>query len=96
MGGAKDRCFIGSRLPPLIGQCCHGKDEAAVYRQLTAIVSEWVALYNKEGKPLPASAAGKDYSGKFVLRVQPWVAQASQPSAPCRKATASTPTPPSF
>jgi len=67
---AKDRCFIGSA-PPLIGPCCHGSDEAAVYRQLGVIVAEWVALYNKEGKPLPAPSAGKDYSGKFVLRVTP-------------------------
>jgi len=67
---AKDRCFIGSA-PPLIGHCCHGKDEVEVYRQLGRIVGEWVALYNKEGKPLPEPSAGKDYSGKFVLRVDP-------------------------
>jgi predicted HicB family RNase H-like nuclease len=67
---AKDRCFVGSA-PPLIGHCCHGKDEADVYRQLGVIVAEWVALYNKEKKALPEPSAGKDYSGKFVLRVDP-------------------------
>jgi hypothetical protein len=28
----EDGCFMGSA-PPLIGQCCHGKDEAKVYAQ---------------------------------------------------------------
>ena len=66
----KDGCFIGSA-PPLIGQCCHGKDEGEVYGQLRKIVEEWVSLYNKEGKVLPGPSAGKEYSGKFVLRVDP-------------------------
>ena len=65
-----DRCFVGSA-PPLIGQCCHGRDEAEVYLQLCDIVEEWVSLYNKEGKTLPEPSAGKEYSGKFVLRVDP-------------------------
>jgi len=64
----EDRCFIGSA-PPLIGPCCHGKKEADVYRQLCGIVEEWVALYNHEGKKLPKPSTGKEYSGKFVLRV---------------------------
>jgi predicted HicB family RNase H-like nuclease len=34
-------------------------------------VREWVALYNREGKVLPEPSAGRDYSGKFVLRVDP-------------------------
>ncbi len=29
---AEEGCFIGSA-PPLIGPCCHGDDEAAVYQQ---------------------------------------------------------------
>jgi predicted HicB family RNase H-like nuclease len=66
----KDRCFVGSA-PPLIGHCCHGKNEADIYRRLGAIVKEWIALYNKEGKALPEPSAGKDYSGKFLLRVDP-------------------------
>ena len=63
----KDGLFIGSA-PPLIGPCCHGKDDAAVYRQLGRIVDEWIKLYQKEGKPLPDPSAGKAYSGKFILR----------------------------
>lgn len=62
-----DHCFIGSA-PPLIGRCCHGKNEAEVYAELCKIVEEWVALYQKEGRPLPEPSSGKEYSGKFVLR----------------------------
>jgi predicted HicB family RNase H-like nuclease len=64
----EDRCFIGSA-PPLIGPCCHGKKEEDVYHRLCEIVEEWVALYNQEGKTLPRPSAGKEYSGKFVLRI---------------------------
>jgi len=63
----EDACFIGSA-PPLIGRCCHGKKEADVYARLCKIVEEWIDLYQKEGKPLPEPSAGKEYSGKFVLR----------------------------
>ena len=64
----EDRCFIGSA-PPLIGPCCHGRKEDEVYRQLCEIVAEWVELYNKEGKTLPEPSSGREYSGKFVLRI---------------------------
>lgn len=64
----EDQCFIGSA-PPIIGPCCHGDDEVKVYQELCGIVEEWVGIYRQEGRPLPAPTAGKDYSGKFVLRV---------------------------
>jgi hypothetical protein len=32
-------------------------------------VEEWVAIHEADGTPLPAPTAGKDYSGKFVVRV---------------------------
>jgi predicted RNase H-like HicB family nuclease len=38
----EDQCFVGSA-PPIIGQCCHGESQAAVMKQLTAIVKDWVA-----------------------------------------------------
>mgnify|MGYP003584910684 FL=1 len=47
----------------------HGDDEAKVYRELCQAVQEWIDIYEKDGDPLPAETAGKDYSGKFVLRV---------------------------
>jgi predicted HicB family RNase H-like nuclease len=66
----EDRCFVGSA-PPIIGPCCHGQDEADVYRQLCVIVDDWVAILKESGKPLPKPTAGKTYSGKFILRIDP-------------------------
>lgn len=66
----EDGCFVGSA-PPLIGQCCHGKDEAKVYAELCQIVEEWVGLMEADGHKLPAPLAAKKFSGKFVLRVEP-------------------------
>jgi predicted HicB family RNase H-like nuclease len=66
----EDGCFVGSA-PPLIGPCCHGKDEAKVYAQLCRIVEEWIAILDTDGHELPEALAGKKFSGKFVLRVEP-------------------------
>lgn len=67
----EDDCFVGSA-PPIIGPCCHGDDEAKVYAELCRIVEEWIELLEKEGTPLPMPL-GKvsDFSGKFVLRLEP-------------------------
>ena len=67
----EDGCFVGSA-PPLIGQCCHGDDEAKVYAELCQIVEEWIELLETDGSTLPGPL-GKvsDFSGKFVLRVEP-------------------------
>ena len=66
----EDGCFVGSA-PPLISACCHGKDEAKVYAQLCRIVEEWVEILETDGQELPEPLAAKQFSGKFVLRVQP-------------------------
>jgi predicted RNase H-like HicB family nuclease len=67
----EDGCFVGSA-PPIIGPCCHGDDEAIVYAELCRIVEEWIDLLQNEGRPLP-EPLGKvsDFSGKFVLRLEP-------------------------
>ena len=65
----EDRCYVGS-VPGWVGDCCHGDDEAEVYRQLCGIVDEWIDLYLKDGRPLPPPT-NKDYSGRFVLRAGP-------------------------
>lgn len=65
-----DRAYIGSA-PPLIGQSCHGRTEAEVLAQLQAIVEEWVEVLLTDGRPLPESTANKDYSGRFVVRIDP-------------------------
>jgi predicted HicB family RNase H-like nuclease len=65
----EDRCYVGS-VPGWIGDCCHGTDEAKVYRRLCEIVDEWIEIYQQERRPLPAPTNRK-YSGKFVLRTGP-------------------------
>jgi len=65
-----DGCFVGSA-PPLIGQCCHGKDETKVYAELCRIVEEWIEILASDGDELPEPLAAKKFSGKFVLRVEP-------------------------
>jgi len=64
----EDQCYVGT-CPRLMLGGVHGDDEAAVYRELCDAVDEWVRIYEEDGEPLPAATAGKEYSGKFVLRV---------------------------
>ena len=64
----KDQCFIGS-VPGFIGPCCHGKDEEKVFGELCQILDEWVEIHSSDGIPLPDPTAGKEYSGKFILRI---------------------------
>jgi hypothetical protein len=66
----EDACYVGSA-PPLIGQCCHGRDEAKVYAKLCQIVEEWIILMEGDSHALPKPLAAKKFSGKFVLRVDP-------------------------
>jgi predicted HicB family RNase H-like nuclease len=67
----EDGCFVGSA-PPLIGPCCHGNDEAKVYADLCQIVEEWIELLEGDGTTLPKPLGkASDFSGKFVLRVEP-------------------------
>lgn len=65
----EDRCYVGS-VPGWIGDCCHGEDEADVFRKLGVIVDEWIEIYHKEGRSLPPPT-NKAYSGRFVLRTGP-------------------------
>jgi len=64
----EDQCYIGT-CPGLMLGGIHGKDEAKVYQELCQAVEEWIDIYTKDEEPLPAPTAGKDYSGKFVVRV---------------------------
>lgn len=60
----EDHCYVGSS-PGLIYGGCHGDDETAVFEELRQIVEETVALYIKEGRPLPPPTSGKDYANKM-------------------------------
>ena len=64
----EDECYVGT-CPGLMLGGVHGDDEAKVYRELCQAVEEWVRIYQEDGAPLPAATAGKEYSGKFVIRV---------------------------
>lgn len=64
----EDLCYVGT-CPGLMLGGIHGSDEAKVYKELCQAVEEWIEIYQEEGAPLPAATAGKEYSGKFVVRV---------------------------
>ncbi len=66
----EDNCYVG-RCPTLMLGGIHGQDESKVYRQLCQAVCEWIEIYREDGRPLPAPTVGKEYSGKFVVRVGP-------------------------
>ena len=53
-----DHCFVG-RCPGIIGPCCHGDDEAEVYREICTIVEEWAERLQQEAQPLPPPTAGR-------------------------------------
>ena len=64
----EDQCYVGT-CPGLMLGGIHGDDEVAVYRELSQAVEEWIKLCEQDGEPLPKATAGKEYSGKFVVRV---------------------------
>lgn len=64
----EDGCYIGS-CPGLMLGGVHGDNEKKVYAELCEAVEEWIAGVAKDGVPLPPATAGRDYSGKFVIRV---------------------------
>ena len=62
----------GPHRPELFVGGVHGDDEARVYAELCEVVDEWIEVLHKDRKELPAALAGqKEFSGKFVLRVEP-------------------------
>lgn len=64
----EDRCYVGT-CPGLMLGGIHGDDEAKVYKELCQAVEEWIEIYQEDMEPLPAATAGREYSGKFVVRV---------------------------
>ena len=64
----EDQCYVGT-CPGLMRGGVHGDDEARVYQELCQTVEEWIRIYEQDGDPLPETTAGKEYSGKFVVRV---------------------------
>lgn len=61
----EDQAFVG-QCPGVIGPCCHGDDEALVYRELCRIVDEWIDMARRDGRPLPPPTAGKNVARKMA------------------------------
>jgi predicted HicB family RNase H-like nuclease len=66
----EDRCFVG-RCPELMLGGVHGNDEVEVYAELCAAVEEMVELIHADGHRMPHAFREKEFSGKFVLRLEP-------------------------
>ena len=64
----EDGCYVGT-CPGLMLGGVHGDDETKVYSELCQAVKEWIDIHEQDGTPLPPATAGRDYSGKFVVRV---------------------------
>ena len=62
----EDQCYVGSA-PGLIFGGCHGDDERQVFGELCRIVDDAIALYHRDGKPLPPSTVGRDLANKLQL-----------------------------
>ena len=60
----EDQCYVGSSTGLILGGC-HGPDEKAVFAELCDVVEETVALYKRDGKPLPPATSGRDYANKM-------------------------------
>jgi predicted RNase H-like HicB family nuclease len=60
----EDQCYVGSA-PGLMYGGCHGDDEKEVFAELCRIVEEAISLYHQDGRPLPPTAAGKDYANRM-------------------------------
>src|SRR6185369_16044488 len=66
----EDKCFIG-RCPELMLGGVHGNDETKVYAELCAAAEEMVELIHADGLKPPHPLGRKEFSGKFVLRMEP-------------------------
>lgn len=64
----EDQCFVG-RVPGLALGGVHGKNEKKVYEKLCQAVDEWISIHEQDGVELPPATAGRQYSGRFNLRV---------------------------
>jgi predicted RNase H-like HicB family nuclease len=60
----EDGCYVGSA-PGLIFGGCDGEDEQVVFEQLCQIVEETIALYERDGKPLPPPTSGRDFANRM-------------------------------
>jgi predicted HicB family RNase H-like nuclease len=64
----EDQCYVGT-CPGLMIGGVHGTSESKVFKELCQVVVEWIRIHEQDGEALPPATAGREYSGKFVLRV---------------------------
>ena len=62
----EDECYIGYLPGMVLGGCCHGDDERAVFAELCDIADEWIDTLREVGKPLPPSTAGFHFPGESL------------------------------
>ncbi len=60
-----DGAFVG-QCPGIVGPCCHGSDEAEVYRELCEIVDDWIEIFKSDGRALPPSTAGRNVAALMI------------------------------
>lgn len=65
----EDGCFVG-QCPGVIGPCCHGDREDAVYSELCRIVDDWIEVMKSRGEPLPPPTAGRNLAVRILTEVQ--------------------------
>jgi predicted RNase H-like HicB family nuclease len=58
------QCYVG-RSPGLVYGGCHVANEKAVFEELCEMVEEAIAIYHKEGKPLPPPTSGRAFANKM-------------------------------
>ncbi len=64
----EDGCFVG-QCPGLIGPCCHGDQDDAVYAELCRIVDDWIEIIKGRGEPLPPPTAGRNLVERILAQV---------------------------
>ncbi len=65
----EDGCYVGT-CPGLFHGGVHGTDQTKVYAELCEVVEENIEIYRQDKRSLPPPT-NRDYSGKFMLRVEP-------------------------
>ena len=63
----EDECFVG-QCPGIIGPCCHGDDEVAVYSELCQFVDEWIEIFKSDGPFAKLGTADIATKGREVRR----------------------------
>ena len=64
----EDQCFVG-QCPGVVGQCCHGDNEADVYAELCQIVEECLEISKARWETIAAvRLSGREFQWSYSLR----------------------------